>query len=330
MAETKLGKDAITLPVGTTAQRPANPEAGMMRFNTDEGYVEWYDDFGDRWIATSSFPGVVATGGTVTDIEQDGQLFRLHTFTSDGTFEVARRGEVEYLVVGGGGSGGTGGGGGGGGAGGVVIGDNPVGVGVYPVLVGAGGAAATEARQNGNSGDNSSIFEIVAFGGGFGSGRDTSESGGSGGSGGGGAYQGNVSGGIGTAGQGNDGGEASTSRSGNTRSGAGGGGASTAGQSSGSLSDGGDGGVGVDVSGLFGTSIGINGRLGGGGGGGHDVDNNPGIGVDGGGDGGTETARGGPLSQSGVDGTGGGGGGMWSTDLTTGGSGIVIVRYRIG
>ena len=44
MAETKLGKDAITLPVGTTAQRPANPEAGMIRFNTNEGQVERYDE----------------------------------------------------------------------------------------------------------------------------------------------------------------------------------------------------------------------------------------------------------------------------------------------
>ena len=31
------------IPVGTTAQRPANPEEGMMRFNTDEGQVERYD-----------------------------------------------------------------------------------------------------------------------------------------------------------------------------------------------------------------------------------------------------------------------------------------------
>ena len=35
--------EVTKIPVGTTAQRPANPEEGMMRFNTDEGQVERYD-----------------------------------------------------------------------------------------------------------------------------------------------------------------------------------------------------------------------------------------------------------------------------------------------
>ena len=43
----------LQLPAGTTAQRPANPEAGMMRFNTDTGQVEWYDDVFGSWIPTS-------------------------------------------------------------------------------------------------------------------------------------------------------------------------------------------------------------------------------------------------------------------------------------
>lgn len=29
------GTGAVTIPVGTTAQRPTNPVVGMMRFNTD-------------------------------------------------------------------------------------------------------------------------------------------------------------------------------------------------------------------------------------------------------------------------------------------------------
>ena len=33
----------IQLPVGTTAQRPASPTAGMIRFNTSLGYVEVYN-----------------------------------------------------------------------------------------------------------------------------------------------------------------------------------------------------------------------------------------------------------------------------------------------
>jgi len=37
------------IPIGTTAQRPASPEAGMIRFNTDENAVEFYD--GTEWKA---------------------------------------------------------------------------------------------------------------------------------------------------------------------------------------------------------------------------------------------------------------------------------------
>jgi hypothetical protein len=33
----------IQVPVGTTAQRPASPTAGMIRFNTSLGYVEVYN-----------------------------------------------------------------------------------------------------------------------------------------------------------------------------------------------------------------------------------------------------------------------------------------------
>jgi hypothetical protein len=36
------------LPVGTTAQRPAAPATGMMRFNTTTTTVEYYN--GTQWI----------------------------------------------------------------------------------------------------------------------------------------------------------------------------------------------------------------------------------------------------------------------------------------
>jgi len=38
---------AITLPVGNTSQRPSPASAGMMRYNTTEEYVEYYD--GSEW-----------------------------------------------------------------------------------------------------------------------------------------------------------------------------------------------------------------------------------------------------------------------------------------
>ena len=63
--------------------------------------------------------GVAATGGTVTDITDGGVSYRVHTFTSSGSFVVTAGGSVQYLVIGaGGGSGGEySGAGGAGGAG---------------------------------------------------------------------------------------------------------------------------------------------------------------------------------------------------------------------
>lgn len=39
------------LPSGTTAQRPSNPQTGMLRFNTDAGVMEVYD--GTQWDTTT-------------------------------------------------------------------------------------------------------------------------------------------------------------------------------------------------------------------------------------------------------------------------------------
>ncbi|USN95781.1 MAG: hypothetical protein H6793_01300 [Candidatus Nomurabacteria bacterium] len=49
-------------------------------------------------------PVVWATGGTITDIDVSGVMWRVHTFTSSGSFEVLQNNlTVEYLIVGGGG-----------------------------------------------------------------------------------------------------------------------------------------------------------------------------------------------------------------------------------
>ena len=37
----------LTLPRGTTAQRPASPTAGMIRYNTTTSIGEYYD--GSQW-----------------------------------------------------------------------------------------------------------------------------------------------------------------------------------------------------------------------------------------------------------------------------------------
>jgi len=326
---------ATQLPVGTNAERPASPEAGMMRFNTDEGYVEWYDDATDLWYPTSQFVGAVATGGTVTEITQDGIQYRVHTFTSDGTFEVTRGGEVEYLVVGGGGGGGGGFQGGGGGAGGLIFSDAVAfSVGTYSVVVGSGGngAPAADIATNGDNGENSSFNSEIAIGGGVGATERSSAASPrflpstSGGSGGGGSHpegQASELGSAGEPGQGNKGGDGKSTI---PRSSGGGGGAGTAGED-GSAGAGGAGGEGLFFGNVFGTSVGESGWFAGGGQGARRSTLDEQRGGQGGG---------GNVNASGMAFTGGGGGGgtaqpeVANTGGAAGGSGVVIVRYRIG
>jgi len=55
--------DALTLPSGNTAGRPAGALAGSQRFNTQTGSVEFYD--GANWISTNLIPTVNSVTGTI-------------------------------------------------------------------------------------------------------------------------------------------------------------------------------------------------------------------------------------------------------------------------
>lgn len=107
-----------------------------------------------------------AEGGEMTQWRS----FRIHTFAEDGTFTMPTNGMVEVLLVGGGGGGGeclwgknsNYQGGAGGGAGGVVHVTNLVlASGPHEIKIGAGG----EIDQNG---ENTTAFDLVAYGGGAG------------------------------------------------------------------------------------------------------------------------------------------------------------------
>jgi len=43
--------ETAKFPAGTEAERPDTPEAGMIRYNTDDGQFEYYD--GTEWKAVS-------------------------------------------------------------------------------------------------------------------------------------------------------------------------------------------------------------------------------------------------------------------------------------
>ena len=120
------GTGANKMPVGTTAQRPAAPEAGMYRLNATTGEPEWYSQATGRWVLFRDAP----------------------TYS------------IEYLVIAGGG--GTANAyisnpsakSGGGGAGGYLSGTMVVNPGQsYSATVGAGGAGNSGVDQGGNGGN---------------------------------------------------------------------------------------------------------------------------------------------------------------------------------
>ena len=96
----------LQLPAGNSAQRTTTPQSGMIRFNTEKGHAEWYNDVANEWVPFDQFSSVVAKGGTQSRFTLNGETFAVHTFTASGTFEVFSAIEVDVLVVGGGGSGG--------------------------------------------------------------------------------------------------------------------------------------------------------------------------------------------------------------------------------
>ena len=226
---------------------------------------------------------------------------------------------VEVLVVAGGGAGVSDRGGGGGG-GGVLTGTSSVTVQNYSITVGAGGVGKSD-RSQGNNGGNSIAFGLTALGGGgggTGSGSNGSTGGSGGGAGNGGGANLVTTGGLGTPGQGHNGGGSVYVAP--NYGGGGGGGAAGPGQAGTQLL-GGDGGPGISSS-MSGTLT----YYGGGGGGGSYGGSSYPAGIGGIGGGGNGSVA---SAESGAPNTGGGGGSSGSPagTGTSGGSGIVIVRY---
>jgi hypothetical protein len=314
-----------------------------------------YVDSTQGWVntmdSTSNVRGVppyiIATGGTPCSGAIVCTNYKVHTFTAPGTLCVSNAGgpggsnTVDYMIVAGGG-GGTQDRGGGGGAGGyrespgtasgcytvsplgaapaVAL---PVSVQGYPIVVGGGGPAGAGPPNCGVRGSDSSFSTITSTGGG-GGGYNCGHSCGPGGSGGGGGYSsGPNAGGAGNTppfnpAQGLPGGTGSSGAGG----GAGGGGATVVGANPTPPSgcNGGAGGAGATSS----INATPTARAGGGGG---SSSSSPAAGGTGGGG----TGGGGPSPAAGTAGTvntGGGGGGSRSSSIGSGGSGIVIIRYK--
>lgn len=170
---------------------------------------------GSQWVeAEGGFVAgipMTATGGTITTFTEGPATYKMHRFTTNGTFQVTELGTIsnaiEYIVIAGGGAGGDGTSsiGGGGGAGGMVVGafsvTEPTSI---AITVGTGGVLSVVGAR-GPSGGASSIGALVTtVGGGGGGGLNTTQ-GANGGSGGGNYAGVTATPGQGTAGQGNAG-----------------------------------------------------------------------------------------------------------------------------
>jgi hypothetical protein len=312
----------------------------------NQNFTMVYVDGTQGWIATGSGSDnigalptyIVATGGTITCCGD----YKIHTFTGPGTFTVCSVGNptgsnsVDYLVVAGGGGNGDTQGSGGGGAGGfreskaptapwgasplATCVSLPVTASPYPVTVGAGGSSTTFPAPAGNPGSNS-VFSTITSTGGGGAGRGSDGAPGApGGSGGGGGGRSGQCGGAGNTPpvsppQGQPGGLSSPAP-GPTCSdtGGGGGGAIVAGGNGSPNGPGGDGGDGATTS-ISGSPT----SYAGGGGGGSQIGSGGAGGLGGGG---TGNSGGGTVN------TGGGAGGNSISGAYSGGSGIVIIRYK--
>ena len=309
----------------------------------------------DNTFADEGASVMIATGGNA--IVTCGN-FKTHIFTSPGTFTVtstsgcATNDTVDYFVVGGGGGGGNVIAGGGGGGGFRMSNSkslpapttsplaSPTGIQVtaqgYPIVVGGGGSPGTTAGS-------ASSFSTISSAGGGASPGGACGSGNSGASGSGGNWRdtgGTSSGGTGNTPpvsppQGNNGG----SSAGNNTSG-GGGGAGAAGGASPGNSSSGNGGEGSYLSDSFvgptAPSYGTPGPVssaryfaGGGGGSARNTSYTRGSAPPGGGGGqGGFYGPGATAGTSGTTNTGGGSGGNGSPGCGTGGSGIVMIRYK--
>ena len=326
----------IRLPSGDSAARPGSPTVGMIRYNTDLASNEYYN--GSAWISVApQTVGSTSTGGSIATTGG----YRIHTFTSgSATFVPTLTGVVEVLVIAGGGAGHAIGGGGG--AGGYqFISGVPVVAGTsYPTVVGTGGVNPAGHSSNAGNPGNPSTFggstpvSIVSTGGGRGChyppGSQPNSGGGSGGGGPGwnGGPETFHAGAEGTAGQGHPGGfgvHYNGTPTGTHYGGGGGGGAGNRGYGRSNRFQQGRGGEGM-ASNIGGT---VTWRGGGGAGGTHTAPSNAAFSLAGRGSDGNNLpgANGGPGGAN--LGGGGGGGNYGSPDISgSGGSGVVIVRYR--
>ena len=112
------GSEGVTLPSGTTAERPSSPATGVFRFNTTTDVMEYYD--GALWQTLGNAPGVTSispttetdanadititgtnfkTGATVQFIGDDGTVYNSPSVTVNSTTTITATTPSSALTV---------------------------------------------------------------------------------------------------------------------------------------------------------------------------------------------------------------------------------------
>ena len=89
---------SLTVPSGTTAERPGTPTVGMLRYNQTTGYAEVYTAAG--WGIFGALPPSISSVSPVTFNGEQGTTFTINgtNFTSDVTVKFITNGAVEYTA----------------------------------------------------------------------------------------------------------------------------------------------------------------------------------------------------------------------------------------
>lgn len=312
-----IARYTTTFTPSTTSFTNDQYTSTLLHFTAPDASTIFVDD------ATASL--VSATGGAETAVTISGTNYKVHTFTSSGTFIVSGGGNVEILLVGGGAAGygsnanyHTGGGGGGGQV--RNLSNILTTAQAYTITVGA------TQSTNGNNGNPSIALGNTSQGGnGYNGGNSNTSAGGYGGGG------DTSSGSAITRGTGTQNGGTGIADSITYMAYGGGGGSNAAVGGNATHTNGtttGTGGAGA--TGVAVTDFSSTGTIYYGAGGGGGIESSSGSGGTGGtGGGGNGGKFNGATPTAGTANTGSGGGGMGRNNGAAGGSGIVIIRYPV-
>lgn len=93
-ANTSTG--GLSMPAGTTAQRPSSPDTGESRMNTTSGSLEFYD--GSGWVSTNLIPNISSITGDINNSYTTNLVFAV-TNNTDTVDVVFSEGSTEFHTI---------------------------------------------------------------------------------------------------------------------------------------------------------------------------------------------------------------------------------------